>query len=144
MRAELRPTMNGDKEHRDDTPATEAGAARPVSDEGHSAATRAERLPRVRSGPRAPDNVFFRLLVPAGVLFCAAILMSVMASLGHPESAVNIAIARYSPVVIAILAGLILSVGITAMAIDRRRTLKLRESMAAKNEGAAEASPRDS
>jgi hypothetical protein len=85
-----------------------------------------------------PDNLFFRLLAPAGFLFCAAVLMSVMAGLGHPESAVNIAIARYSPLAIGILAGAILVLGIVAMTIDRRRTLQLRRNSIAKNEGAAD------
>lgn len=118
--------MDGDKTHRDSTPA-----------EGSAPETRAELLPRARATPRVPDNLFFRLLVPAGFLFCAAVLMSVMASLGHPESAVNIAIARYSPLVIGVLAGAILVLGIVAMTIDRRRTLQLRPNADTKNKGAA-------
>jgi hypothetical protein len=121
---------DGDKTQSDGTPAAPTDALHPDSRTG--------RLPRARSGPDVADNLFFRLLIPVGFLFCAAVLMSVMASLGHPDSAVNIAIARYSPVVIAILAGLILVLGMTAMTIDRRRTLRAQHSLASKSEGAAE------
>jgi hypothetical protein len=135
--------MNGDRTHSDTglVPATGNASS---SAESRSSQSPAQRIRLPRAGPRAPDNLFFRLLIPAGFLFCAAILMFVMAGLGHPESAVNIAIARYSPIAIGILAGVILVVGIAAMAIDRRRTLKLGEATPPKDEGVAKVSPRDS
>jgi amino acid transporter len=71
---------------------------------------------------RPPDNLWFRLLIPLGFLFCATALSWVMTSFDRSGAPVVKWLNRYAIWLIAVEAVAISVVSVTAMAVDRRRS----------------------
>ncbi len=72
---------------------------------------------------RPPDNIWFRLLIPAGFLFCATCLSWVMSAFGDQQAPVSRWLSRHAMTAILIEAAVIVVLSITAMAVDRRQSL---------------------
>ena len=73
---------------------------------------------------RPPDNIWFRLLVPAGFLFCATALSWVMSSFGDQRAPISRLLSRYAVWAILVESIAIVAFAILAMTIDRRQSLK--------------------
>jgi hypothetical protein len=75
---------------------------------------------------RPPDNIWFRLLIPAGFLFCATALSWVMTSFDRSGAPIVRFIGRYAVWVILVEAAAIVAFALIAMAVDRRQAMNRR------------------
>jgi hypothetical protein len=73
---------------------------------------------------RPPDNIWFRLLIPAGFLFCATALSWVMSSFDRSGAPIVRWINRYAVWAILVESIAIVAFAVIAMAVDRRQALK--------------------
>jgi hypothetical protein len=73
---------------------------------------------------RPPDNAWFRLLIPTGFLFCATSLAWVMSSFDRSGAPVVRWLNQYAVWAILAESVAIVFLAFTAMAVDRRQTLK--------------------
>ena len=73
---------------------------------------------------RPPDNIWFRLLIPAGFLFCATSLSWVMSSFDRSGAPIVRWINRYAVWAILVESVAIVVFAVIAMAVDRRQALQ--------------------
>jgi len=86
---------------------------------------------------RPPDNVWFRLLIPTGFLFCATSLAWVMSSFDRSGAPVVHWLNRYAAWAILIESGAIAALAVVAMAVDRRTSLKNKTALPGADPGKA-------
>ena len=84
---------------------------------------------------RTPDNVWFKLLIPTGFVFCATALSWVMTAFDRSGAPVVRWINRYAVWAILIEAAAIVVFAVIAMAVDRRRTLQRAEALQGQGQG---------
>ena len=82
---------------------------------------------------RPPDNIWFRLLIPTGFLFCATSLSWVMSSFDRSGAPVVRWLNRYAVWWILAEAAVIVVLAVTAMAVDRRQALKNKTALSGTN-----------
>ncbi|MBX3441444.1 MAG: hypothetical protein KF774_03490 [Planctomyces sp.] len=74
---------------------------------------------------RAPNNIAFRLLIPVVFVFCGTVLACVMLSFGDARAPMHGFVDRWASTALTVQVVLIGILGLTAMIVDRRRTLRL-------------------
>lgn len=74
---------------------------------------------------RPPDNLCFKLLIPAGFLFCATSLSWVMTTFDRSGAPIVRWIKAYAVWAILAEAALIVVLAVLAMALDRRQSKRL-------------------
>jgi hypothetical protein len=86
---------------------------------------------------RPPDNIWFKLLIPVGFLFCATALAWVMSSFDRSGAPVVRWINRYAVWAILIESIAIAACAVIAMTVDRRQTLKTKAALQETGSGKA-------
>jgi hypothetical protein len=86
---------------------------------------------------RPPDNIWFRLLIPAGFLFCATSLSWVMSSFDRSSAPIVRWINRYAVWAILVESIAIVAFAVIAMAVDHRQALKNKAALPGTDPGKA-------
>jgi hypothetical protein len=82
-------------------------------------------------------NPFWGLVIGAAGGFCVTILACLVSGMGSPAAPLNRFFTRYGFLLICIETGIIVVAGVTALAVDRRQTLRDRRTSATRSEPAA-------
>jgi len=69
----------------------------------------------------APPNLFFRLVLIFGSIFCVTVMSMIASLFGNPQAPPNKFFHNYGGWMIAIETALVLAIGFIALMIDRRR-----------------------
>ena len=91
---------------------------------------------------RPPDNIWFKLLIPSGFLFCGTALSWVMSSFDRSGAPVVRWINRYAVWAILAESLAIVAFAVVAMTVDRRQTLKNKAALPDSGSGKAAVSDR--
>jgi hypothetical protein len=78
----------------------------------------------IMGDPAEPSNPFFRLVIVAGAAFVVTILALVAAIFGDPRAPVAIFLDKHGGTIIVAEVSAILALGLLALVIDRRQTLR--------------------
>lgn len=79
---------------------------------------------RPPSANRPPDNIWFKLLIPVGFLFCATALSWVMTTFDRSGAPIVRWLNQYAVWAILAEAAAIVFIAVLAMAVDRRQSLQ--------------------
>ena len=82
---------------------------------------------------RPPDNIWFRLLIPAGFLFCATSLSWVMTTFDRSGAPIVRWINQYAVWAILVESVAIVLFAVVAMSVDRRESVRRGERSGMKN-----------
>ncbi len=87
---------------------------------------------------RPPDSLWFRSLIPVGVLFCATCLSWVMTSFDRSGAPIVRWINQYAVWLILVESIALVVLAVVAMAMDRKQTLKMKAASPESSSGEAE------